>query len=96
MQFLSTLKEAGLQLESIHMEKGNLNNSRWNKCAAILEDAESTQARYKLEQALEILTKMGMRKTIMAAEVIMALARLTKLSRERIMGLNDEKAMLDQ
>lgn len=95
MPFVTTLKEAGLQLESIHMEKGNLNNSRWNRCAAIPEDNESTQARYKLEQALELITQMGMRKTIMAAEVLMALARLTKMSRERIMGLNDEKAMLD-
>lgn len=41
MQFVETLKEAGLQLESIHMEKGNLNNSRWNKCAAIPEDNDS-------------------------------------------------------
>mmetsp|Transcript_12626 Transcript_12626/g.17039 ORF Transcript_12626/g.17039 Transcript_12626/m.17039 type:complete len:109 (+) Transcript_12626:1027-1353(+) len=39
---------------------------------------------------------MSMRKSIMAAEVLMALARLTKMSREKIMGLNDEKAMLDQ
>ena len=33
---------------------------------------------------------------MMAAEVLMSLARLTKMSREKIMGLNDEKAMLDK
>ena len=39
---------------------------------------------------------MKIRKTMVASEVLMALARLTKMSRERIMGLNDEKAMLDK
>ena len=78
------------------MEKGNLNNSRWNKCAAIPEDDDSTQARYKLEQALEILTDMRLRKSLMASEVLMSLARLTKINKERIMGIQDEKAVLDQ
>ena len=41
MQFVKTLKEAGQQLESIHMEKGSVNNSRWNKCAAIPDDENS-------------------------------------------------------
>mmetsp|Transcript_12626 Transcript_12626/g.17037 ORF Transcript_12626/g.17037 Transcript_12626/m.17037 type:complete len:195 (+) Transcript_12626:421-1005(+) len=49
LPFVTTLKEAGLHLESLHMERGNLNNSRWNRCAAIPEDDYSTQARYKLE-----------------------------------------------
>jgi len=78
------------------MEKGNLNNSRWNRCAAIPEDDASSEARYKLEQTLELLTEMQLRKKMIAAEVIMALARLTKMSREKIMGLKDEKAMLDK
>ncbi len=76
-----------MQHESIHMEKGNINNSRWNKCAAIPEDDNSTQARYKLEQALEILTEMRLRKSLMAADILMSLARLTKMNRERIMGI---------
>lgn len=69
------------------MEKGNINNSRWNKCAAIPEDDNSTQARYKLEQALEILTEIRLRKSLMAADILMSLARLTKMNRERIMGI---------
>ena len=77
------------------MEKGNLNNSRWNRCAAIPEDNNSTEARYKLEQTLELLTEIQMRKSMIASEVLMSLARLTKMSREKIMGLKDEKAMLD-
>ena len=95
MQFVSTLKEAGLQLESVHMEKGSVNNSRWNKCAAIPEDDASLQARYKLTQALELLTEMKQRTSIDAAEILMSLARLVKLSRDRTMGIRDEQAVLD-
>ena len=84
-----------MHLESIHMEKGSVNNSRWNKCAAIPEDENSMQARYKLTQVLELLTEMKLRKTMMAAEVLMSLARLTKMIRSQIMGVQDEKAVLD-
>lgn len=84
-----------MHLESIHMEKGSVNNSRWNKCAAIPEDDNSMQARYKLTQVLELLTEMNLRKTMMTAEVLMSLARLTKMIRSQIMGVQDEKAVLD-
>ena len=78
------------------MERGSQNNSKWNRCAAIPEDNESTQARYKLEQALEILTEMRLRKSMLAADVLMSLARLTKMNRQQIMDLRDEKSVLDR
>ena len=78
------------------MEKGSLNNSRWNRCAAIAEDDHSVQARYKLMQVLDLLTEMKQRKTMMAAEVLMSLARLTKPQRDLALGIQDEKSALDQ
>ena len=97
LKFIETLKQAGLQHESVHMEKGNANNSRWNRCAAIPEDDHSTQARYKLQQVLDVLTEMGLRTSMQAAEVLMSLARLVKMNRQNaaIVGLNDEKTVLD-
>lgn len=77
------------------MERGSLNNSRWNQCAAIPEDSFSTDARYKLMQALELFGELKLRKSMMAAEVLMSLARLTKLTNSKVVGLQDEKQALD-
>lgn len=95
LQFVSTLKESGLQLESVHMEEGSPNNSRWNQCAAIPEDANSIDARYKLMQALELFGELNLRKSMMAAEVLMSLARLTKLKSSKVVGVQDEKQAMD-
>lgn len=64
LKFIETLKEAGLQHESVHAERGNVNNSRWNRCAAIAEDDHSVQARYKLQQVIDVMTEMGLRNTM--------------------------------
>ena len=37
-----------------------------------------------------------MRRTMMAADVLMSLARLTKMSRDKVMGIRDEKQVLDE
>ena len=79
VEFIEALKESAQQLESIHQEKGKPEYSKWNQCAAIPDDNASTQARYKFTQALDLLKALDMRKTILSAEVLMSLAKLTKI-----------------
>ena len=79
----------------MHQEKGKPEYSRWNQCAAIPDDVNSTQARYKLTQALDILKELDMRKSMLAAEVLMSLAKLTKMPDDKFTTMQDKKSALD-
>lgn len=93
--FVQVLTESAAQLESRHAEHGKPENSRWNKCAAIPDDDESNQARYKNTQAFNLLKDLKKDKTILAAQVLTALARLTKIPIDKFSTPSDIKAAMD-
>jgi hypothetical protein len=67
-------REYAQQLEERHQERGRPENSRWNKSAAIEDDAFSKEARLLLKEALAQYPEMSTE----AASIKMSQARLCK------------------
>ena len=55
-------------------------SSQWNRCAGIVEDDYSVQARYKLLTALSNLKDLNLYESAFTAEVLFLLATLVKVS----------------
>ena len=77
------------------MEEGKPENSKWNKCHAIPDDAYSKAARYKLEHALDIMANNGLQKSIKTAPALLSLARLTKVPPDRVGSVPEQKKALE-
>ena len=82
VQYAAQTKEVADQLESRHMESGQIHNSRWNKCKHIMEDEFSSGARVYFTECIRVLQLLregnGGIPTPMEAECHTALARLYK------------------
>ena len=54
-------------------------SSQWNRCAGIVEDDYSVQARYKLITILSNLKDLEMYESALSAEVLFNIAALVKV-----------------
>jgi len=80
---------------SCHAEKGKPEYSRWNHCSSIPDDDQSNQARYRLSEMLGLLKDLGQEKSILAADILISLAKLNKIKSDKFSTIKEQKESMD-